>query len=108
MSVDDPDPEGADEMNHAADHRLARTIDRQRARRERAARESRASLWRHVTRVGTLGWMIALPLAAGAVIGRLIDRRLGSGVTWTLALILVGAATAGLSLWKILASEVEE
>lgn len=88
-----------------ADARLARTIAGQEARRERARREPRSSLWRHVARVGTLGWMIVLPIVAGAGLGRLVDRRLESGVTWTLAGIVVGVAVAGYSLWKMLAEE---
>ncbi|MEZ4448864.1 MAG: AtpZ/AtpI family protein [Nannocystaceae bacterium] len=85
--------------------RLARTIAGQEVRRERALREPRSSLWRHVARVGTLGWMIVLPIVGGAGLGRLLDRRLGSGVTWTLAGIVLGVAVGGYSLWKTLDEE---
>jgi ATP synthase protein I len=47
----------------------------------------------------SLGWMIALPIAAGVLIGRFVDDRLASGSYWTLALLGAGVAIAGLELY---------
>ena len=44
--------------------------------------------------------MIVAPIVLGAVVGRLIDVRMGTGVTWALALITLGVATGGYSLWR--------
>lgn len=85
--------------------RLARTIATQKARRDRARREPPGALWRHVARVGTLGWVIVLPIAAGALVGHLLDRALGTGVTWALAMLLLGVGIGGYSLWRLLAEE---
>ena len=49
------------------------------------------SFWRSVGYLTSLGWMIALPIAAGVLLGRFIDDRLGSGTFWTLALLGAGA-----------------
>ncbi len=79
---------------------LANRIAQQDARRKKAQGERRGSLWAHVARVGSLGWMIALPIAGGALLGHAIDRWLGTGITWSLALLTVGLAAGGYALWS--------
>lgn len=70
-------------------------------RLEREAKSHRArNLWVQVSRVGTLGWLIALPIVGGALLGHLLDRRLGTGLTFTLALLGVGLVLAGYALWR--------
>jgi predicted F0F1-ATPase subunit len=46
----------------------------------------------------SLGWMMALPIALGVLLGRYVDRRLESGYRWTLALLGVGLALAVLEI----------
>jgi len=58
------------------------------------------NMWVQVARVGTLGWVLALPIVGGALLGHFIDHRLGTGLTFTLALLLLGLATAGYALWR--------
>ncbi|PRP92588.1 putative F0F1-ATPase subunit [Enhygromyxa salina] len=58
------------------------------------------NLWVQVSRVGTLGWLIALPIVGGALLGSIVDRHLGTGLTFTLALLVVGVALAGFGLWR--------
>jgi len=79
---------------------LAERITRQEARRKKAEGERRGSLWATVARVGTLGWMIALPIAGGALLGHAVDRWLGTGITWSLALLTLGLAAGGYALWS--------
>lgn len=68
---------------------------------ERRAQSSRGrNLWVQVSRVGTLGWLIALPIVGGALLGHLIDRRLDTGLTFTLALLMLGLVLAGYALWR--------
>jgi ATP synthase protein I len=38
----------------------------------------------------SVGWMMALPIAAGVLVGHALDRRLGTGTFWTLALLGAG------------------
>ena len=49
--------------------------------------------------------MVVLPIAAGAVLGHLLDRRLDSGITWALAFIMLGVAVAGYSLWRMIGED---
>ena len=47
----------------------------------------------------SLGWLLALPIAASVLLGRFLDDRLGPGFFWTLVLLGAGIALAGLELY---------
>ncbi|HYM69001.1 MAG TPA: AtpZ/AtpI family protein [bacterium] len=69
----------------------------------RDARRGHAlGFWQAMVELTTLGWLIALPIAAGVLLGRYLDVRLGSGVAWTLALLGAGVAVAGLDVYLAL------
>lgn len=50
----------------------------------------------------SLGWLIALPIGLGTLAGWWIDRRLGSGYFWTMALLGAGIAVAALQTYVTL------
>jgi ATP synthase protein I len=79
---------------------LVGTIDRIAARQRKAERERGRNFWVEVSRVGTLGWLLALPIIGGALIGHLIDRRLETGMSFALGLLGVGLALAGYALYR--------
>lgn len=66
---------------------LARDVDRF-GRRE----PSGASFWQSLSLLGSVGWSIALPAAAGAWLGHYLDTRFDTGVRFTLILLFVGVA----------------
>ncbi len=74
-----------------------------RIRRERQARwrlEGERSLGQNLAMIGVLGWTIVTPTLLGIFVGRWLDRKFGSGVFWTLGLI-VGGLTLGCALaWR--------
>jgi ATP synthase protein I len=79
---------------------VVREIDRlEQLEREAQTRRGR-SLWVQVSRVGTLGWLIALPIVGGALLGHLLDRRFDTGLTFTLAMLLLGLVIAGFTIWR--------
>ena len=45
-------------------------------------------------RASTIGWEIALPLISGPFLGFILDRRLDSGVRWTIILLVIGLIAA--------------
>lgn len=94
MSVDDAPVDGS------PDEALARRIEAQARQRARSRREKVGNLWQQVARVGTLGWMIVLPIVGGALLGHLLDRRFDTGVRWALALMSVGVVAGGFALWR--------
>lgn len=91
MSGDPDDTAVRDRMTEAA----------RRARRRHAEgeRDPEPSLGRRFAQIGVLGWIIVGPMLLGVVVGGWLDRLLGSGITVTAALTLLGAA---LGLWLAL------
>jgi predicted F0F1-ATPase subunit len=81
------------------DARRALERDVSRLRRRDA---SGAAFWRSLSVLGTVGWAIALPAAAGALAGHLLDARLGTGVHLTLVLLTAGVIFGGAIAWRVL------
>ncbi len=78
---------------------LEQRITTAAARRRDAKKARRSNVWTQAVRVGTLGWLIALPIVGGAALGHLLDRALGTGISFSLALLVVGVFTGGYVLW---------
>jgi ATP synthase protein I len=101
MNEPAPTPgETADDKPEPATRELAGSISAIERLEQRAASTRGRNLWVSVSRVGTLGWLIALPIVGGALLGHLIDLRLGTRMTFTLALLLLGLLLAGYALWR--------
>ncbi len=82
---DKPEPEG-----------LARSAREAARREELSQRDPEPSLGRRFGQIGTLGWMTIVPILIGVVSGHALDRWLGTGITMTAALTMVGAVVG---LW---------
>ncbi len=48
---------------------------------------------------GLVGWAIAIPTVLGALLGIWMDTRIASELSWTLALLLAGAALGCVNAW---------
>lgn len=72
-----------------------------RARTMKAARSARARFWAGLGLVGSVGWMIALPTVGGALLGRELDQRLDTRLTFTLGLLLAGLALGAYTVWRL-------
>jgi ATP synthase protein I len=86
--------------NHQGRNQLRDAIRRRQERRERWAREGERSLWQNLSMVGALGWLVVVPMLLGVLVGRWLDARLDAGVTFTGALIFVGACFGMYLVWK--------
>ncbi len=62
---------------------------------------SAESFWRSLSVLGTVGWSIALPAAAGAWLGHRLDLRLESGVRFTLMLLVAGVILGSVIAWRV-------
>ncbi|HWB14374.1 MAG TPA: AtpZ/AtpI family protein [Pirellulales bacterium] len=93
-------------MNEPAngDEPFLREIERQarRAGRTRAER-----FWQGLATVGAVGWMVAIPTVAGALVGHWLDQRFASGIFWTLPLLMIGVALGCISAWRHVRKELE-
>ena len=72
-----------------------------RAERHRSWKEAREeSMARRLGQIGVLGWMIVTPILVGVFLGRWLDARLGSGLTATGALLMLGTVLGCWSAWR--------
>ena len=78
--------------------RFAREVD-ESARRLLKARAGRAEHWRQAALLGVGGWLLVVPVVAGAYLGRWLDRSRDGGQSWTLTLIVLGLAVGAFNFW---------
>jgi hypothetical protein len=64
-----------------------------------AGRRQRGTFWQAMVELTTLGWLIALPIAGGVLLGRYLDVRLHSTPLWTLTLLGAGIVVAGVDVY---------
>jgi ATP synthase protein I len=80
------------------------SLERDVVRLARRATSGRV-FWRSLSVLGTVGWAIALPAAGGAWLGHRLDHRLGSGVRFTLILLVLGVILGSAVAWRALAQD---
>lgn len=85
------------------DEELRRADARERTRRDLdrlRRREPGGRFWRSLALIGSVGWPIVLLATGGALLGRYLDERFGTGVRFTLALLTVGTAVGSLIAFR--------
>ncbi len=89
-------------MTAESDHpqRLDEAVRKRRERREQWKREGERSIGQNLAMIGALGWTIVTPTLIGVFLGRWLDRTFGSGVFWTLSLLVAGLALGCALAWK--------
>ena len=68
-------------------------------------REPGGGFWHSFGLIGSVGWPIVLLATGGALLGRFIDGRLGSGIRATLILLTVGTTLGCLVAYRALRSD---
>lgn len=91
MSADKPNPPAREEEVA----QIVRKVER--AKRMRG--KPRQSAVFGLGMFGLVGWAVAIPTVMGTLLGIWIDRRVASGMSWTLALLLAGVALGCLNAW---------
>jgi ATP synthase protein I len=74
-----------------------------RERRQRLAwaqRHGERSIGQNLAMIGSLGWLIVVPMLAGVFLGGWIDRRWETGILWTAALLFLGLLLGCYLAWK--------
>jgi ATP synthase protein I len=82
---------------------VRRSLDRDVDRYSRREPSSQA-FWRALSVLGTVGWSIALPAAAGAWLGHRLDMRFDTGVRFTLMLLTAGVMAGSFVAWRVIRS----
>lgn len=75
------------------------TIARKAQRMVEARKRHRESAWYGLGMFGLVGWSVAVPIVAGIALGIWIDRRWPGEVSWTLTLLIAGAALGAINAW---------
>jgi ATP synthase protein I len=88
------------EPNNEGREKLEEAVRLRQARREKWEKEGERPLWKNLSMVGVLGWLIVLPTLIGVFAGRWLDERFGSGVTFSGALTFAGACFGFYLAWK--------
>jgi ATP synthase protein I len=66
------------------------------------ARGEEGSFWHYAAVIGMGGWLFALPVVAGAYLGKFLDGKVASGISWTVTCIIIGIAAGMYNLWYFL------
>ena len=74
----------------------------ERIERLRCARARGDHFWATIALGGAVGWMIALPMVGGVLLGRVLDRAWGTGVSMTLGLMMLGLFVGAWTVWRTL------
>jgi len=79
--------------------RLRRQVERQ-AERMKQAEADRPTILAQAAYLGTLGLLLAIPLVAGAYLGRWLDERVpGYSIAWTLGMLALGLVVGAVNVW---------
>ena len=89
-----------DEEDGLLRDRVADAAERAAERKEAGRRSPEPSLSSRLGQIGILGWAIVTPVLLGLLVGRFLDHWLHTNITYTAALIMLGAAAGFWSAWR--------
>ncbi|MCL4500753.1 MAG: AtpZ/AtpI family protein [Deltaproteobacteria bacterium] len=85
--------------------KFSRQASRKEDRKLKAKGRKREGVWFGLGMIGLIGWSVALPAVAGALLGAWIDRTWPSRYSWTLMLLLGGIILGALNAWHWVSQE---
>jgi ATP synthase protein I len=74
-------------------------LTQKQERKLKARQQEEKSLWFWLGMFGMVGWSVAIPTVAGALLGLWIDNRWPGQYSWTLMLLLFGLILGCLNAW---------
>jgi ATP synthase protein I len=83
-------------------------VQRQEERKLRARRQKDRTLRQGLAVWGVVGWSVAVPTLAGALVGLWLDREVAGPFPWALTLLLAGLALGCAQAWRWVAREQRE
>ena len=67
------------------------------------ARKQKGKFWHYAQVLGVGGWLLVIPIVAGAYLGKYLDKKIGAGgISWTITLIIIGIAAGFYNIWYLL------
>lgn len=92
LPPDDQPDDRSDDMHKA--------VELRKEREEKWRQTGERPLWRNLSMIGAYGWLIVAPTLLGVAAGRWLDVQLDSGIFWSGALIMLGAALGSYLVWQ--------
>ena len=93
-------PKHPDEINQ-----LHESVKRKERQVDIAHKEGERSIGQNLALIGSLGWLIITPTVVGVYIGRWLDGRVGGGIFWTGAFIVLGVSLGAMMAWNRIKKE---
>ena len=87
---------------------FSRQVGAQAARKLKAQRGAKKSIWFGLGMSGLIGWSVTVPTLIGAALGIWVDKHYPSRFSWTLMLLLLGLIIGCFNAWHWVASEYKE
>ena len=87
---------------------FSRQVGAQAARKLKAQRGAKRSIWFGLGMSGLIGWSVTVPTLIGAALGIWVDKHYPSKFSWTLMLLLLGLIIGCFNAWHWVASEYKE
>jgi ATP synthase protein I len=85
--------------NHDKQPQLSREVASKAARKLKAQKKEKRSVWMGVKMFGLVGWSVAAPTLLGVALGVWLDKRYPSIHSWTLTFLLSGIIAGCLNAW---------
>ena len=98
-------PPKKDRATNGGRKEMQDAVKRRAARSEQWERDGERSIWQNISMIGALGWLIVVPTLIGVAAGRWLDDTFDTGITFTGALIFLGAAFGGYLAWHRMQSK---
>lgn len=71
------------------------------------ARKNRSGFLHYAYVLGVGGWLLVIPIVAGAALGRYLDNRVDGGISWTLTCTLAGVLIGLYNAWYFYVRKME-
>jgi ATP synthase protein I len=89
----------------SGEHRFVGQVASKVALKLKARRAAGQPAWFGLGMLGTIGWSVAVPTLAGAMLGAWWDRRHPGPHSWTLALLIAGLILGCANAWRWVSAE---
>ena len=84
---------------------FSRKIETKVARKMKAQKESKQTLWVGFSMAGLVGWSVSIPILLGIALGVFLDKHFFVGHSWTLLFLMVGLIVGCFNAWYWVSKE---
>lgn len=88
-----------DERNHGHE-KMRDAVRLRQERRDQWKREGERSMWRNLSMIGALGWLVVVPTLIGVLVGRWLDGMFETGIFFSGASIFLGVSVGCYLAWR--------